>query len=209
MKGVRTRIKMCGMMRVDDINFALHLGVDAIGLIFYPSSPRSISIEQAKILLHGLPPFIDVVAVFVNPRESLVQQVLNELPIQYLQFHGEEPLSFCERFKCPYFKAIPAVSKKAILDACDQYKNAAALLLDTPNGIERGGSGVSFDWNIIPPGLTKPIILAGGLNSMNIVDAIQNCSPDAVDVCSGIEISPGVKNHDKMLQLVHALWVGE
>ncbi len=210
----RTRIKMCGMTRISDITHAISLGVDAIGLIFYEKSSRHVSVEQAKLLLlnhpfpspeRGLPAFVDIVAVFVNPEASFVKQVITELPIQLLQFHGDESPEFCEQFDIPYIKAIPAESPDAIIQAADQYTHAAAILLDTPSATSRGGTGLAFDWQIIPRQLSKPIILAGGLDASNVVSAITACSPYAVDVCSGIEASAGIKDHDKMSAFVNVL----
>ena len=199
---LRTRIKMCGMTRAVDIEHAISLGVDAIGLIFYHKSARYLSVDQAKLLVKGLPPFVDVVAVFVNPAVSLVRQVLTELPVQWLQFHGDETAVFCEQFGRPYIKAVPATSAEAISMAMVQFQHAAAILLETPSTSSRGGTGVPFDWKIIPRQLTKPIILAGGLDAFNVSEAIATCTPYAVDVCSGVEASPGIKDHEKMNQFV-------
>ena len=202
----RIRLKMCGMTRATDIEHAVSLGVDAIGLIFYHQSTRYQRIDEAKLLLQGLPAFVDAVAVFVNPDVSLVTQAITELPIQYLQFHGDETAAFCEQFGRAYIKAVPATSADAINQAILQYPSAAALLLDTPSTTSRGGSGLPFDWQMIPRACDKPIILAGGLDALNLDAAIASCSPYAVDVCSGIEASAGVKDHDKMSQFVNRLW---
>jgi len=202
----RVRIKMCGMTRVDDIHYAASLGVDAIGLIFYPQSPRYVAIEHAKKLVQDIPAFVDVVAVFVNPELALVNRVIRELPIQCLQFHGDETAEFCDQFTLPYIKALQATSGQAIRESCTTYKQAAAILLDTPSTVSRGGSGQVFDWQLIPEQCTKPIILAGGLNAGNIVAATERVSPYAVDVCSGVESSPGSKDRYKMNQFVTELW---
>lgn len=194
------------MTQRDDILHAVSLGVDAIGLIFYPRSARCLTIDQAKVLLQGLPAFVDAVAVMVNPEASFVKQLMSELPIHLLQFHGDETASFCEQFKRPYIKALPAVSAAAITQAALQHPQAAALLLDTPSQTSRGGTGVPFDWRIIPQALKKPIILAGGLDASNVSLAIKQCAPFAVDVCSGIEVAVGRKDHDKMQQFIHTLW---
>lgn len=196
---------MCGMTRAVDIKHAISLGVDAIGLIFYPQSTRCLSVEQAKIILKNLSPFVDVVAVFVNPDVSLVQQVMTELPVQWLQFHGDETAVFCEQFDLPYIKAIQAASTAVITQATQDYEHAAAILLDTPS-LNRGGSGVPFDWQIIPHSLEKPIILAGGLDAVNVGESITVCAPYAVDACSGVEASAGIKDHVKMEQFVKAIW---
>ncbi|KTD16203.1 phosphoribosylanthranilate isomerase [Legionella jordanis] len=201
----RVRIKMCGMTRVKDIEHAHALGVDAVGLIFYAKSPRALSIEQATSLTRNLPAFLNVIAVFVNPDKDLVDNVMNKIPVQALQFHGQEPADFCALFNKPFIKAIPALSRDMILNAQSQYEQAAAILLDTPSS-EHGGTGRNFNWDIIPKAFDKPLILAGGLNPGNIREAVSTCSPYAVDVCSGIEKSPGIKDHGKMNELVNALW---
>ena len=202
----RVRIKMCGMTRANDIAYAVSLGVDAVGFIFYQQSRRHLSVLQATDLLKGLPAFVDAVAVFVNPDASLVKQVLSALPIQYLQFHGEESPQFCEQFGVSYIKAIPAMSAAMITTTVQQYPKAAAILLDTPSMVSRGGSGVPFDWKVIPKQLSTPIILAGGLDHANVNSAVTACAPYAVDVCSGIEASVGIKDHQKMSQFVSQLW---
>ncbi|WP_094090705.1 phosphoribosylanthranilate isomerase [Legionella clemsonensis] len=196
---------MCGMTRAQDIAYAAALGVDAIGFIFYPKSPRYISIEQAKQLIHQVPAFLNIVAVLVNPDVSLVQQIIKELPVHYLQFHGNESARFCTGFKKPYIKAIQALSPDFIAKKCLEHTEASAILLDTPS-VSHGGTGKMFDWNVIPDTLIKPLILAGGLTAENIEKAAKEHSFYAVDVCSGVEASPGIKDHEKMNQFVNALW---
>lgn len=201
----RIRIKMCGMTCTTDIAHAISLGVDAIGLIFYEKSPRFITIEQAELILQNIPAFVDVVAVFVNSSAEYVTKVVTELPIQLLQFHGNESPEFCAQFNRPYIKTIPATSAKDITQQAESHNKAAAVLLDTPSA-QQGGSGIAFDWQVIPRHLSKPLVLAGGLNAENVVSAISSCSPYAVDVCSGIELSAGIKDHSKMNLFVNALW---
>lgn len=197
---------MCGMTREQDIAKAVALGVDAIGLIFHAQSPRCISIKQAKKLLSQSPVFVDVVAVLVNPIPSFVDEIINELPIQWLQFHGEESPEFCRQFNKPYIKTIHATSTAVIEQLVAEHQQAAAVLLDTPSLIQEGGTGRTFDWELIPETLTKAMILAGGLNAFNVNKAISKHSCYAVDVCSGIEASVGIKDHHKMSQFVNALW---
>ncbi|MBI2786645.1 MAG: phosphoribosylanthranilate isomerase [Legionella longbeachae] len=206
MNPVNVRVKMCGMTRSEDIAHAIHLGADAIGLIFYAKSARSISIEQAKVLLKDHPPFVDAVAVLVNPEYDFVKKLIEELPIQVLQFHGDEPEQFCQQFNMPFIKAIHADSAEYIQQAEQDYISAQALLLDTPSETARGGTGLSFDWNIIPKIRAKPYILAGGLDEFNMLEAIKLCHPYAVDLCSGIEASPGIKDHGKMSRFMQNLW---
>ncbi|HAT8641129.1 TPA: phosphoribosylanthranilate isomerase [Legionella pneumophila] len=202
----RIRVKMCGMTRSEDIQYAIDLGVDAIGLIFYPKSARNVSLEKARIIVNNIPPFVDIVAVLVNPEQSFVQLIINEIPVQLLQFHGEESSEFCRQFNKPFIKATHPKTAIQIQSAVDEFFDASAILLDTPSDKERGGTGLTFDWNIIPENLSKPYILAGGLNESNILEAITMCNPYAVDVCSGIEASPGVKDHLKMSRFIKAIW---
>lgn len=197
---------MCGMTREEDIAYAASLGVDAIGLVFSPQSPRFVSLNQAKRLLQKLPLFVDAVAVLVNPEPSFVEELITELPISWLQFHGDESPEFCQQFGKPYIKAIQVDSAAAIYKSCEGHHQASAILLDTPSASSRGGTGKTFDWSLIPDNLSKPFILAGGLNVANIKDALRSCSPYAVDVSSGIEESPGIKDHKKMKQFVDAVW---
>lgn len=197
---------MCGMTRSEDISHAINLGVNAIGLIFYPGSSRYVSFEKAKELLKNFPPLIDAVAVLVNPEQEFVQKIINELPIQLLQFHGDETPEFCAQFNRPFIKALHPKTALQIEQFAKEFYNSSALLFDTPSNKSRGGTGLTFDWHIIPKNLTKPYILSGGLNDGNVMMAIKACQPYAVDVCSGIEMSPGIKDHIKMSQFIKALW---
>lgn len=194
----RVRVKMCGMTRSEDIAHAVNLGVDAIGLIFHPTSKRNVTLEQATSLLKNLPPFVDAVAVLVNPEKAFVVEILKRLPIQLIQFHGDESPAFCQQFNKPFIKAIQPDSREHILRAVADFSSAQAVLLDTPSEHARGGTGCTFDWTIIPHDMKKPFILAGGLDEFNVCDAIKSSTPYAVDLCSGIEASPGVKDHKKM-----------
>ncbi len=194
------------MTRAEDIAHALALGVDVIGVIFYAPSARSVTVEAAKTLLQNLPLSVDTVAVFVNPQASFVQQVINKLPINTLQFHGDESAEFCAQFARPYIKAMHAESTQCIEKIINDHQKAAAILLDTPSTTHRGGSGKPFDWRVVPLQVSVPIILAGGLDAGNVVEAVKACSPYAVDVCSGVEVLPGIKDRVKMNQFVNALW---
>lgn len=205
----RVRIKFCGMTRQEDISYAAMLGVDAIGLIFAQQSSRFISLSQAKKILINLPPFLDVIAVLVNPSQDFVYQIINELAITALQFHGNESPEFCSQFAKPYIKAMQVISTETVTSDSRMYPTASAFLLDTPSSESYGGTGQIFNWDLIPKNLPKPIILAGGLNAANVKTAIDKCSPYAVDICSGIEASPGIKDHQKMQLFVNALWGNE
>ncbi|RUR09334.1 phosphoribosylanthranilate isomerase [Legionella sp. km772] len=195
---------MCGMTRTEDIQKAIELGVDALGLIFYEKSTRCVSLEQAKILLNNIPPFVDLVGVCVNSEADFIKRLIDELPLHLLQFHGDEDAEFCEQFKKPYIKAIHPKNEEHILGSMQEFQHAQALLLDTPS-VMRGGSGHCFNWEIIPEASPKPFILAGGLNEFNLGEAIKTCSPWAVDVCSGIESLPGIKDHIKMSRFMKTL----
>lgn len=201
----RIRVKLCGMTQKEDLAFAAALGVDAIGLIFAPQSPRFVSLKKAKQLLESPPLFMNAVAVFVNPSAEFVQEIINELPINTLQFHGEESPEFCRQFGKPYIKAVPVNSESAIYNCAKMYKEASSILLDTPSK-NHGGSGNRFDWELIPNNLDKLFILAGGLDATNIKSALRSCSPWAVDVCSGVEVAPGIKDYEKMRQFIDAIW---
>lgn len=205
MKPARVRIKMCGMTREQDAGYAVALGIDAIGLIFYPGSSRNVTIKQAKSIVREIPPFVSIVAVVVNPEAAYLDNILNEIPVQWIQFHGDESPEFCTRFNRPYIKSVAATSTQIINQSIKLYENASAILLDTPSLVQRGGVGQVFDWTVIPEKRNKPIILAGGLDASNVKRAVSLTMPYAVDVCSGIEASPGIKDHSRMLEFVNAL----
>lgn len=192
------------MTRAADIAKSVELGVDAFGLIFYPNSSRFVSFEEAKNLTQNIPPFVDIVGVFVNPDTAHVSQCLRQMPITLLQFHGDEKASFCEQFEKPYIKAIQVHSSLQIESEMKAHHNAIGFLLDTPSK-QYGGAGVAFDWSLIPKNVCKPLILAGGLTHENVGSFIKKYAPYAVDVCSGIESAPGIKDEHKMKLFVKAL----
>lgn len=194
---MRTRVKICGMTRRQDADFAAKSGADAIGLVFYPPSPRAISIAQAKQIVAGLAPFVSVVALFVDPAPEQVLECLDALPIDIIQFHGDEPASFCEQFGKPYVKAIRMKPGTDLISLAQQYASAKALLLDAYQPGVPGGTGQSFDWSMVAD-VGKPLILAGGLNADNVQQAIQQVRPFAVDVSGGVESEKGIKSHDKI-----------
>lgn len=188
-----TRVKICGITRVEDGLAAARAGAHAIGLMFWTPSPRNVSIAQAKEIVAALPPLVTVVAVFVDPDKPLVEEVLHEVHPALLQFHGNEPPEFCRQFGAPYVKAIRVRPGLDLLQYASRYPDAKALLLDTfVDGIV-GGTGRVFDWSLIPANLRVLVILSGGLNAGNVADAINHVRPWAVDVSSGVELSKGVK----------------
>lgn len=193
------------MTQAADIEHAINLGVHALGFIFYEKSARYLNIAQAKCLMSTLPPFVELVAVIVNSDEAFIRYLIDELPIHLLQFHGDEDPAFCQRFNKPYIKAIHPRDEQHILNSMHEFKEAQAILLDTPSEGLRGGSGLRFNWDIIPKNPPKPFILAGGLNEFNVKEAIGTCFPYALDVCSGVEALPGVKDHLKMNRFMNAL----
>jgi len=200
-----TRIKICGITRPEDGLLAANAGADAIGLVFYPKSPRAVTIEQAQAICAALPPFVSVVALFVDAEHFEIEDVLADVPVDLLQFHGSETPAQCQAFKKPYIKAIRMKDDADLTDAVEQYSTACGLLVDTYNPNEAGGTGEVFDWDRVPDGLDTPIILAGGLEPANVAAAIQQMNPYAVDVSSGVEISKGIKDAEKIRAFVTAV----
>lgn len=204
----RTRIKICGITRVEDALAAARAGADAIGLIFYPPSPRGISLAQAIGVARELPPFVSTVALFVNATVAEVDAVVRELRPSLLQFHGDEDRDFCEQFAMPYLKAVRVGSDMQpadLLECESRFHTAKALLLDTMLAGVYGGSGESFDWAKIPPGMRSRIVLSGGLNPGNVAIAVRAVHPWAVDVSSGVEAQKGIKDHQKIARFIEAV----
>ncbi|HHT01051.1 MAG TPA: phosphoribosylanthranilate isomerase, partial [Thiomicrospira sp.] len=175
---------------------------DAIGLVFYAPSPRFVEIEQASNIAKALPAFITKTALFVNPEVEYVKQVLNHVDIDLLQFHGDESAEFCEQFNKPYIKAIRMQESTDLNALALEFKKSAGLLLDAYIPGVPGGTGEQFNWSWIPDELELPVILAGGLTSKNVKQAIQESSPWAVDVSGGVEASKGVKSPEKIMQFM-------
>ncbi len=200
-----TRIKICGITRPEDGLIAANAGADAIGLVFYPKSPRAVTIEQAQAICAVLPAFVTVVALFVDAEHFEVEDVLASVPVDLLQFHGSETPAQCQAFNKPYIKAIRMKDDADLVDAASQYSAARGLLVDTYHPDEAGGTGEVFDWDRVPDGLDTPIILAGGLEPSNVAIAIQQMNPYAVDVSSGVEQSKGIKDAEKVRAFVTAV----
>lgn len=202
----RTRVKFCGMTRLEDAMMAAAMGVDAIGLVFTPRSRRCVAIERAQAIRQAMPPFVDVVALFMDDEHAFIETVMASVRPDYLQFHGREPAASCRAFGVPYFKAVAMGGDEAPADLAD-YADAAALLLDGHAPGEAGGSGQSFDWARAPAAGKQPLVLAGGLHADNVAAGITRVRPWAVDVSSGIESAPGIKDPAAMrafLDAVHA-----
>ena len=189
----RTRVKFCGITRAEDARSAIALGVDAIGLVFVPGSKRCVDLEQAREVMSAVSPLVSVIGLFMDAATADVAAVLDALPLDALQFHGRESAEFCRQFKRPYVKALAMGDGVDVAHAASRYAGARGVLLDAHRTGEQGGSGLSFDWSLIPPALAERIILAGGLTPENVAAAITQVRPYAVDVSSGIESAPGIK----------------
>ena len=201
---MRTRIKVCGITRPADAKAAAEAGADAIGLVFFPPSPRFLNVERALEIRDALPPFVQTVALFVNPDAAQVAQVIGRLRPAMLQFHGEETPRFCGEFGLPYVKACrvkSGVSSEVLLEYLRPFSRAAAWLLDS-HVEEYGGVGESFDWSLVPAVRERPVILSGGLNPGNVAEAIRRVRPWGVDVSSGVESAKGIKDAAKIAAFV-------
>ncbi len=199
---MRTRIKICGISRVEDAQFAATCGADAIGLVFYAASPRAVTLEQAAYIAQSLPAFVTCVGLFVNPRPEEVEEVLKLVSIDCLQFHGDESPEFCEQFNRPYIKAIRVGGATDINQVANQYEKARAVLLDTYVKDVPGGTGQQFDWSQVPVNCPRPVVLAGGLTAENVAAAIHQVKPYAVDVSGGVESHKGIKDQAKISQFI-------
>ena len=190
----RTRIKICGLTRAEDVEAAVEAGADAIGLVFYPPSPRFVSFDLAAELASRVPPFVSMVGLFVNPDPAFVAEALARVPLQYLQFHGDESEADCARYGRGWIKAARMRAGVDLVEFAACHPRAAGLLLDAfVEGF--GGGGKKFDWSLIPDGgLDKPLILSGGLDPDNVVEAVRRVRPWAVDVSSGVESGKGIKD---------------
>ena len=198
---MRTRIKICGITRPADAQAAAQAGADAIGLVFYPPSPRFLSLERAVEIRDALPPFVQTVALFVNADAAQIAQVIGRVHPSMLQFHGEEAPGFCEQFGLPFVKACRIRAGMDPLDYLQRYPRATAWLVDSfvP---EYGGVGEAFDWSLVPAERTRPLILSGGLDASNVGRAVRTVHPWGVDVSTGVESAKGIKDAAKMAAFV-------
>jgi phosphoribosylanthranilate isomerase len=189
---VRTRIKICGITRVADALAAAQAGADAIGLVFWSATPRAVTLGAAHSIAMARPPFVATVGLFVDPTLDEVRAALAAVPLDVLQFHGHEPPELCRAFGRPYLKAIavaPGAAESGLLECAARYADAAALLFDgPPAGGMPGGTGNTFDWGALPKGISRPVVLSGGLSPTNVGAAIRQVRPWAVDVSSGVEV---------------------
>ena len=198
---MRTRIKICGIKHKDDALKAVECGADAIGLIFVDKSPRYVTVDVASAITESLPPFITVVALFMNASAETVSEVIKNVPVNLLQFHGDESAEFCDQFERPYIKVLKMREGVDALSFAQNYPKARGILLDSDSKAG-GGSGERFDWSLIPKNIPVPLILAGGLNPENIAAAVEQVKPYAVDVSSGVESEKAVKDHKKIEQFI-------
>lgn len=193
-----TAVKICGLTRCEDALAAARLGAHALGFVFYQRSPRHVSPAQAAAIVRRLPPFVTSVGLFVNADAAEVERVLVEVPLDLLQFHGEESADYCGRFGRPYIKALRVRAGVDLLQYARQFEAARGLLLDAFVEGTHGGTGTGFDWNLIPADLPLPVVLSGGLSAGNVAAAVRRVRPSAVDVSSGVESAPGLKDAQKM-----------
>ena len=198
---MRTRVKICGITRCEDAELAVEAGVDAIGLVFYEKSPRFVDNAQAAEISQLIPAFVSRVALFKDADKQMIELVLQQVEIDLIQFHGSETPAFCEQFGRPYIKALgmkaPECDANYLIASAEKYQAAKALLLDGHAPGEAGGKGETFDWSAIAT-INKPVVLAGGLTPENVKQAIVSVKPFAVDVSSGVESAPGLKDKEKM-----------
>ncbi|HET8902961.1 MAG TPA: phosphoribosylanthranilate isomerase [Saccharospirillum sp.] len=205
----RTRIKYCGMTRLSDVEFADQLGVDAIGLVFYPPSPRAVTPEQAAPLAKAAGAFCSRVGLFVNPSADEVRDTLRQVPLDLLQFHGDETPEFCAGFDRPWIKALRVRDTDTLEQALALYRDADGWILDAYKAGVPGGTGETFQWSLIPEQWRRRIILAGGLTPANVNEAVSAIRPQGVDVSGGIEAEKGLKSPDKMTEFLRQVTLAD
>jgi len=202
---IHTRIKICGITRPGDAQAAIASGADAIGLVFYAKSPRAVTVEQAQRIVAVVPPFVSVVALFVDELADEITRILDSVQIDLIQFHGDEAPAFCQQFGRPWVKALRVRPDTNLEEACHTYQNARGVLLDSWQEGVPGGTGRVFDWQLASRELPLPVVLAGGLHADNVGSAIARVQPAAVDVSGGVEQSPGIKDAGKIRRFVAAV----
>ncbi len=195
---MRTRVKICGITRTEDAAVVVDSGADALGLVFFPRSPRCVSTATARAIAMSVAPFVTVTGLFVNASEDAIRAVLAQVPLGLLQFHGQETNPDCKRFGLPFIKSIAMQPGTDVVATMDQYPDAAGFLLDAWQPATHGGGGETFDWDRVPTGIPAPLILAGGLTPENVAAAIRATRPYAVDVSSGVEQARGIKSAGKI-----------
>lgn len=200
-----TKIKICGFTNADNAKEAVLAGIDAIGLVFYEKSPRNVDINSAREIVASLPPFVNRVGLFVNANPSFIDEVLCEVPLDTLQFHGDEGVIDCTQYQMPFIKSVRVSLDTNVTQIADDFSQASGLLLDSYNSHKYGGTGEVFDWSLACVDIELPVILAGGLNSDNVAEAIKQVRPYAVDASSGVESEPGVKDVDKIRAFIRQI----
>jgi phosphoribosylanthranilate isomerase len=206
---MRTRVKICGITREQDALAAVQAGADAIGLVFYPPSPRYVTPEQASAITRRLPPFVTVVGLFVNADPETISASSRAGRVSLIQFHGQECPEYCAQHGLPWVKAIRMKDDLDLERVARDYAGAAALLLDAYRPGMPGGTGETFDWQRIPPHLAERVILAGGLNPDNVAEAVRRVRPYAVDVSGGVEAEPGIKDAARIAEFMRGVQVGQ
>ncbi|EGB96054.1 MULTISPECIES: phosphoribosylanthranilate isomerase [Pseudomonas] len=199
------RSKICGITRIEDALAAVEAGADAIGFVFYAKSPRAVDVRQARAIIAELPPFVTTVGLFVDASRCELNEILEVVPLDLLQFHGDEAPEDCEGYHRPWIKALRVRPGDDLEAACQRYAGARGILLDTYVAGVPGGTGEAFDWSLVPARLSKPIILAGGLSAANVGEAIAQVRPYAVDVSGGVEQAKGIKDAAKIEAFMQAV----
>jgi phosphoribosylanthranilate isomerase len=206
---MRTRIKVCGFTDPENAVAAASEGIDAIGLVFYPPSPRHVTLEQAQKIVAAVPAFVTTVALFVDASQGAIKEVLSQVPIDLIQFHGDETATFCRSLGRPFVKAVRMRPETDLMQIAEDFYDASALLLDTYHPDLKGGTGHHFDWNLIPENFPIPIVLAGGIGVENAQQAIGQAQPYALDVSSGVERYKGMKDINKIVELITEVELGD
>ncbi|KAA0875856.1 phosphoribosylanthranilate isomerase [Nitrincola tapanii] len=200
---MRTRVKICGITRLQDALAAVEAGADALGFVFYPPSPRAVTPAQAAEIIAALPPFVTTTALFVNAQRNEIDEVVALTQVDLLQFHGDETPEFCQSVQKPFIRALRVKPETDLQAAAQDYAAARALLLDTYVAGVPGGTGAVFDWQLIPETLRPKIVLAGGLTPQSVAQAVAQIRPWAVDVSGGVEQAPGIKDAQKIQEFIN------
>ena len=200
-----TRIKICGVTRAQDAQACAASGADAIGLVFYPRSSRAVTVHQAADIVAAVPPFVSVVALFVDEPIGSIERIISTLSIDVIQFHGDESPEFCHQFGRPWIKALRVKPGLDVVEECQRFSKARGVLLDSWQADAPGGTGKTFDWRLATQALCLPVVLAGGLTHDNVGDGMRALHPAAVDVSGGVEVSPGLKDAKKIRQFIAAV----